>query len=290
MARNLESILKRDRLVVAVALATVAVLAWAWLLAGAGMEMTAAEMTRMAQRDEGRATLRQDAGMDMDLEMDMDMPMPASAASQSGQRWTPAYIALMFTMWWVMMIAMMLPSATPMVLLAATVNRKAAPEESPYGTTANFVLGYLLAWALFSAIAVLAQYLLAAGGLLTDALRSGNRIIAGALLIAAGLWQFTPIKNSCLAHCRSPVTFLTERRRRGHAGAVIMGFEHGAYCLGCCWFLMALLFVGGVMNLYWIVGLAAYVLAEKILPAVQPVMRIVGIALTAWGVVTLVRA
>ena len=113
--------------------------------------------------------------------------------------------------------------------------------------------------------------------------------LAGWLLIAAGLWQFTPIKQSCLRHCRSPVKFLIERRREGNVGALAMGMEHGAYCLGCCWFLMALLFVGGIMNLYWIAGLAVYVLGEKLLPAGQRIRRIAGMGLVFWGIGTIAR-
>ena len=105
----------------------------------------------------------------------------------------------------------------------------------------------------------------------------------GMVLIAAGLFQFTPLKQACLSHCQSPARFLTERRRSGHRGAFKMGLEHGIYCLGCCWFLMTLLFVGGIMNLYWIVGLAAFVAFEKLTPYGGPTSKVAGAALTIWG-------
>ena len=114
-------------------------------------------------------------------------------------------------------------------------------------------------------------------------------MLTGGLLIAAGLRQVTPIKQACLRHCRSPVEFLTRRRRPGNAGALIMGIEHGTFCLGCCWFLMALLFAGGVMNLFWIVGLSLYVLAEKLLPGAEWFSRGTGVMLAVAGMVVLAR-
>ena len=208
-----------------------------YVLLGAGMDMTALDMTRMPR--------------------DMAMPQPD---------WTLSYAALMFAMWWLMMTAMMLPSATPVLLLAAALNRRAAPERRPYGATALFACGYLAAWGGFSVVAVAAQAWLSANGTLSSMLHVGEGALAGGLLLAAGLWQLTPQKRACLRHCRSPVQFLTAHRRKGAAGAFAMGAEHGAHCVACCWLMMALLFVGGIMNLYWIAGLAAYALAEELLP------------------------
>jgi predicted metal-binding membrane protein len=248
MAAGLEAVLRRDRRVVAGSLALVALLAWSWLLAGAGM--------------------------------DMDALVPAP--------WTLGYAALNFFMWWIMMVAMMLPSAAPTVLLAAALNRKAEPGRAPYGASSWFTAGYLAAWALFSLVAVAAQWTLAASGLLSPAMSATSPILAGALLIVAGLWQLTPAKRTCLAHCRSPVHLLTRKRRPGNLGSLVVGAEHGAFCLACCWFLMALLFVGGVMNLFWIVGLALYVLGEKLLPAGQRLGRLAGAGLVVAGVGLLV--
>jgi len=241
---TLEAVVRRDRLVVLTALSTVIALSWAYLLAGAGMGMSAFEMIRMSQ-----------------LEVAGDM---SDMAMMSPAGWTPGYAVLMFFMWWVMMVAMMLPSAAPTILLAAALNRRSTSDRSPYGTAAFFTIGYLLAWFLFSLVATVGQSVLESNGLMTAMMHSNSIALSGGLLIAAGIWQFSPIKQACLHHCRSPVDFITRRRRPGNRGALLMGLEHGTYCLGCCWFLMALLFAGGVMNLYWIAGLAVFVLVEKI--------------------------
>jgi predicted metal-binding membrane protein len=187
-------------------------------------------------------------------------------------------------MWCIMMTAMMLPSATPVLLLAAALNRRVEPERRPYGRTAFFAAGYVFVWTLFSLAAVAAQWGLAQSGALSGMMHASDGRLAGGLLIAAGLWQLTPLKHACLRQCRSPLMVLVQRRRKGNLGALTMGTEHGAYCLGCCWVLMALLFVGGVMNLYWIVGLALYVLAEKLLPAAHRLGRWAGAALVLAGV------
>ena len=262
MSVRLESILKRDRWVVIGGLALVVALAWGYLLAGAGLGMSALDMARMSP----------DEGMQMDV----------SSSAMQPAAWTYGYALLLFLMWWIMMVAMMLPSATPIILLAAALNRKASPDRLPYGASGFFAAGYLLIWALFSVVAVAAQWSLMASGLLSP-LQSTSPALAGGLLVAAGLWQLTPIKQACLRQCRSPVKFLTQRRRKGNAGSLVMGMEHGAYCLGCCWFLMALLLAGGVMNLYWIIGLAVYILGEKLLPFGQRIGRIAGVGLVCWG-------
>lgn len=256
MAAILERALRRDRQVVAGALMLATALAWAYILAGAGMGMTAMEMTRHSM-----------------------MPMPMMEHAE----WDVSYALLMFFMWWLMMIAMMLPSATPMILLATALNRRSQADQVPYGSAAAFTAGYLLAWALFSVIATGTQWWLERMGWITPMMASASDLMAGTVLLVAGSWQFSPWKSACLKHCRSPVQFLTEHRRPGNAGALSMGMHHGLFCLGCCWFLMALLFVGGVMNLYWIVGIAVYVAVEKVLPGGPRIAKIMGAALMAWG-------
>jgi len=252
-------LLKRDRLMVSVCLAVVTLIAADYILAGAGMGMTAVQMT---------------------------VPMQYMGADTGGE-WTPGYTLSIFFMWWVMMIAMMLPSAAPTILLAAALNRRAQVDAQPYGSTAAFTAGYLLAWAAFSLIAVALQYFLQRAGMLSMHLESVNSALTGALLLAAGAWQLSPMKNACLSHCRSPVQFLTRYRKPGTIGALYMGMHHGLYCLGCCWFLMALLFVGGVMNLYWIVGLALFVFIEKVLAPGRQLGKIAGVGLLGWGAVVL---
>lgn len=210
----------------------------------------------------------------------MENPTPA--------RWTPALGLAMGLMWWIMMIAMMLPSAAPAILLAAALRRKSRPERPPYGSTAGFAGGYLAAWTFFSVAATAAQWALDTAGLLTPAMRSSSSTLSGATLVAAGLWQLTPAKRACLRHCRSPAELLTRHRRNGRAGDFRMGVELGAYCLGCCGFLMALLFVGGVMDFAWIAGLTAYVLVEKLLPGGETLARLAGTGLAIWGAVLLI--
>ena len=253
--------LRRDRLIVVIALTTVIIVSWVYILSGAGMGISAIDMTRENLSQDGMAG--------------MAMMTPAV--------WAVDYIVLMIFMWWIMMIAMMLPSATPMILLAAALNRKSKSTHSPFGTTGAFTLGYLLAWAGFSAIAVAAQWALQESALISGMLRSTNAQLSAFLLLAAGVWQFMPWKQACLRHCRSPVEFLTHHRREGNGGALLMGLHHGLYCLGCCWFLMALLFVGGVMNLFWIIGLAAYVWLEKMFAHGERFARILGLILIIWG-------
>lgn len=263
MPVSLESVLKHDRRVVASALLVVIVASWGYLLAGAGMGASALEMTHMT------------SGEHAAMEMGPDLMRIAA--------WSSGYVVLMLLMWWIMMIAMMLPSAAPTILLAAALNRRANAGGAPYGAAAFFTAGYLLAWAFFSVIAVAAQWELQQYGVLSGMLRASSPLLAGGMLIAAALWQVTPLKQACLAHCRSPVRFLTERRRDGNIGALAMGAEHGAYCLGCCWMLMLLLFVGGVMNLYWIIGLAVLVFIEKVTPIGQRASPLIAAGLGAWG-------
>jgi predicted metal-binding membrane protein len=209
----------------------------------------------------------------------MPMPMPPRG---------PAELAPLLAMWWIMMIGMMLPSATPMVLTFATVSRRRRARGRPHVPAALFVAGYLLAWAGFSAVATLAQWGLELAALMSPmdmatTSDAAGRWLGGLLFLAAGLYQLTPMKHACLRACRSPFAFVVNQWREGVGGALRMGVEHGLYCLGCCWILMALLFVGGVMNLAWVAMLAAVVLIEKLLPLGDWMARIGGVALAAYG-------
>jgi predicted metal-binding membrane protein len=261
-----EQVLRRDRQVVVAALVLVAALAWVYTLAGVGMEMNALEMTYSASAA---------------------MMTGDSTTSMSVPQWSVGHASIMLTMWWVMMVAMMLPSAAPTILLAAAINRRSNSNRPPYGPAGFFAAGYLLAWLCFSAVAVAAQWALENGGQLSAAMQVTSAYLTGGLLLAAGLWQLTPIKHACLRHCRSPVDYLIRHRRPGNRGALVTGMGHGTYCLGCCWFLMALLFAGGIMNLYWIVGLALFVLAEKVLARGGWFGRVSGVGLIFAGTATL---
>ena len=249
-------VLRRDRRVAVAALAAVVVLAWGYVLLGAGMDMSAA-MASAA------------------------MPMPMA--------WSPGHAAVMALMWALMMLAMMLPSAAPMILLHATVSRRRDPEHG--GRRAFlFALAYAAVWGGFALAATAVQWGLERVALLTPAMTVGSGLLASLLFLGAGVYQFTPLKRACLRQCRSPLEFLAGHWRSGGSGAFAMGAGHGAYCVGCCWAMMALLFAGGVMNLVWIAGLALLVLAEKLLPGGPVVGRVLGAGLIAWGAVGLVVA
>jgi predicted metal-binding membrane protein len=209
--------------------------------------------------------------------------LTGAGMSMTPMAWSPGYAVLVFVMWWVMMVAMMLPSASPAILLFAGVGRKQAALGKPFVPTFFFLSGYLLVWGLFSLLATAAQWGLQESGRFSMMTGSGTPRLNASILIAAGLWQLTPLKQACLRHCRGPLQFMTRGFRPGVRGALRMGAEHGVYCLGCCWFLMGLLFYGGVMNLYWIAGLAIYVLIEKAMPAGIQISRISGVALLVWG-------
>jgi predicted metal-binding membrane protein len=192
----------------------------------------------------------------------------------------PPVLALI-AMWWVMMAAMMLPSAAPAILLYAHVRRSRGPD-AKIAQPWVFLTGYLGVWLLFSVGAALAQWTMARSGVTAP----GN-LGQSALLLAAGIYQLSPLKSACVDHCRSPAQFISRHWRSGWAGAVRLGLIHGAYCVGCCWLLMALLFVGGMMNLWWIVALTALVTAEKLLPKGEWVQTASGVALIGWGAVRL---
>lgn len=238
---------RRDVLLLLGSIAFLTVLAWAYLL------YLAHDMSAMASS-------------------------PGMAAMPHAWGWTDAAFA--FLMWTVMMVGMMLPSAAPMILLVARAPGAASSH------TALFGLGYVLVWTLFSALATALQgglqaiHLLAPGGLSAP-------LLGGSVLIAIGLYQWSALKERCLEHCQSPLAFLLAHWRPGRAGALRGGLTHGAYCVGCCWMLMGLLFVGGVMNLLWAAGLAVLVLLEKVSPRGRWLARATGVAFTLWGVVML---
>ena len=208
-------------------------------------------------------------------------------AMMSLHTWTAVDFGLMFAMWTIMMVGMMLPSAGPTTLVYAAVARKAAREGTPIAPTAAFVAGYLAMWTLFSLGATFAQWGLEAAALLSPTMVSTSPGLGAALLAGAGLYQLTPFKDACLEHCRSPAHFISEHWRPGTNGALRMGLAHGAYCLGCCWVLMGLLFFGGVMNLLWIAGITLFVLVEKIVPFGASGGRVAGIGMIVAGGVVL---
>ena len=250
----LEAALSRDRLWVLLGLGGAVALAWSWI-----------------------------APMGVDMYGRMDGP----SAWMMTARWDPAYAALMLGMWSVMMLGMMLPSAAAGILLYARVARSDARSGSPVARTYLFAVGYLLAWAAFSLMATTLQWLLGSAALLTPMMESDSHRFSAAVLIAAGIYQWTPLKDVCLRQCRGPAEFLSRHWRRGMSGALRMGFHHGLYCVGCCWVLMLLLFVGGVMNLIWIAAITIFVLLEKLMPGGRTAGRLSGIAMLFAGVAVL---
>jgi predicted metal-binding membrane protein len=220
------------------------------------------------------------------------MPMAPGDFGSVGRsilRMMPASVAdaaLMFLMWAVMMVAMMLPSAAPMIETYARL--VAGRGEHPGLRVWIFAAGYLVAWTLFSGVATAAQLSMQRIGAVTGAM-TATPIVGAALLIMAGAYQLTPLKNACLTRCRTPLGFLMSEWRDGAAGALMMGVRHGAICLGCCSMLMILLFVFGVMNLVWVAALSIFVVLEKLLPGGRLIARVSGVAMLAAGLAILMR-
>lgn len=268
---GIDLILRHERAVLIGGLCAMVALAWVYIWQGAGMGMPALDMTTLS--------------LFPHLQADMMGSMDAT--------W-PVVIA----MWWVMMIAMMTPSATPLVLLYGLVlKRHAVPGKNVYAPSLLLLAGYLAVWLAFSIAAAALEKALEPAGLISGMmLWSRSAWLSASVLAAAGLYQFSPLKQACLVQCRAPARFLTEHWRPGLVGSFMLGVRHGAFCVGCCWMLMALLFVGGVMNLIWIAALTAAVLVEKLLPAgarlgkVSGALllgKVSGALLIAWAVATL---
>jgi predicted metal-binding membrane protein len=186
-------------------------------------------------------------------------------------------------MWIEMMVAMMLPAVAPLVLLFSKVARSRAERGQPYVPTALFISGYFAVWSVFSLGAAIAQWVLHGIALLSPQMTAKSTILCGLLFVGAGLFQFSPLKNVCLNHCRSPLTFLLTEWRNGPTGAFLMGWSHGLFCTACCWLLMLLLFAMGVMNLLWIALLAIFALSERVAPKRWCLAQVSGLVLVAFG-------
>src|SRR5262245_1012706 len=254
----LETVLRRDRLVVGGALAVMAALAWGYVLwLATGMDMSGFRM----------------------IPAGIGIMAPASAP------WQTIEFLFVFAMWAVMMVGMMAPSAAPMILMYARVGRQAVSAGKPFAATGWFAAGYFLTWFGFSLAATFVQWRLEQAALLDSRMASASGVLGGIVLIAAGIYQWTPLKDVCLAQCQSPLQFLMRHGgfRGDVPGCLLLGFRHGSYCIGCCWVLMALLFVGGVMNVLWIALLALLVLLEKLTAVGRSVARAAGVACVAAG-------
>lgn len=221
---------------------------------------------------------------------DMYGPMTGPSAWMMSSTWDAPRLFLLWLMWAVMMAAMMLPSAMPLVLLYGTVQRARVARDASRGGARPSALpvyalaaGYVLVWAGFSVGATVLQRALSAAGIMNAMMEMPGRTAVGVTLLVAGGYQLTPWKATCLRHCRSPLSFVMQHWRRGTAGALRMGLEHGVYCLGCCWALMLLLFAGGVMNLTVIVGLTVLVLVEKVAPFGERTAQALGVLMVGAG-------
>jgi predicted metal-binding membrane protein len=259
----LEVVLRRDRIVVTIALVVLTALAWGYVLwLAVDMDMGGMDMTGFRMIPAG-----------------IGIMAPANAP------WMAIEFAFVFAMWAVMMIAMMTPSAAPMILIYARVGRQELAQEKPFAATGWFVAGYLLMWTGFSLVATAAQWGLERVALLDPMMTSVSNVFGGIVLIAASIYQWTPLKEACLKNCQTPFAFILRHGgfRRDARGSLLFGMRHGAYCVGCCWVLMALLFIGGVMNLLWIAAIAIFVLVEKVVPVGVLISRILGIGFLAAG-------
>ena len=263
MAEAMLTVLRRDRVIVAVALAVLTMLAWAYVLwLAADMDMGGMDMT----------------GFRM-------IPAGLGIMAPATEPWSAVEFGYVFAMWAVMMVGMMTPSAAPMILIYARVGRQAWAQGKPFAATGWFVAGYLLVWINFAAAATVAQWALERAALLDPMMASTSQILGGIVLIAAGLYQWTPFKDTCLSQCQSPLVFIQRQGgfRHDPVGAMLLGVHHGAYCVGCCWVLMALLFVGGIMNVLWIAAISIFVLFEKVVPVGNWLARIAGLGFVAAG-------
>lgn len=259
MNHALEAVLRRDRAFLGTGLVGIVVLAWLYLV-------------RMAS-----------AMSELETHRAVGMAMPQM------QSWGVVDLLLLFLMWAVMMVAMMVPSAAPMILMFSAINRRGLEQRRPLVRTGIFLLGYLVVWTSYSALAALVQWGLHTAALLSPMMVSTSPYLGGGLLMVAGIFQWTPLKEACLTTCRSPLGFLMSEWREGAAGALVMGLRHGGYCVGCCWVLMALLFVAGVMNLAWVAGIATFVLVEKAVPRGKRVSRVAGVFLIVAGVLLMTQ-
>ena len=269
---KLSIVLEKDNLIVYLSIFLIVIITGLYTIFGIGMPMSAIEMTKMS------------GIFSMSSSMEMNMNMGSNNMDMKN-RWSISMAISMFLMWWLMMIAMMTPSAAPTLLLFHNLKKIGSEGKKALSYTYLFLFGYLIIWAIFSLIACIIHKFFDTSSITDAAMMQLKSVqFSGILLITAGVYQFTPLKNACLERCRTPIDFLSSNNRKGAKGSFIMGAHHGLFCLGCCWALMALLFVGGVMNLFWITGLALYVLIEKIIIKARWLDKIMGLILIVFGI------
>jgi predicted metal-binding membrane protein len=260
-ATALEAILRRDRTLIGVAISIIVVVCWAYIA-------SIAEHMRTPV-----------AGID-------DMITPEAA------EWSLGDAASVLVMWSVMMVGMMLPTAARPILLYAYLGRRAAADEPPFTPAIWLALGYALSWIAFSLIATAVQWALESASLLTPTMASKSAALCGALLLLAGLYQVSPLKSACLARCQAPLGFIERQGgfRHDAQGSIALGWRHGLALIGCCWALMALLFISGVMNIVWMAVIGFFLLIEKLLASGPLLSRMSGVALILAGAAVLLQA
>jgi len=256
-SNSLEFLLKKDRIVIICGLFFITLLSWLYMF----------------------YLYNQMVYMDMNA-LFFAMPMTPE--------WTARDFILLFLMWLVMMIAMMTPSVAPLILTFATVNRQRRQQDRPFVNSIYLMVGYFLVWAAFSLGATLLQWLLQQISLLNPEMKTTSKVLGSFILIVTGIFQFTTLKQTCLKYCRTPLGFILNSWKEGKQGALRMGIENGFYCVGCCWMLMVLLFVAGIMNLLWVALIALFVLVEKISPPVKWIPYAAGFVLVVYGVFLLI--
>lgn len=207
----------------------------------------------------------------------------ASAGTGAGTHHSASFL-FVFVMWSVMMVAMMVPSAAPTILMFDTIVKNQAGNESRVSMTTVFIAGYLATWTVYSGFAAMGQLWLQNAALISTAMARSAPIVSGVLLVVAGLFQFSSLKYACLKHCRSPVGFFMSHWQDGQKGALLMGLRSGTYCVGCCWALMVLMFVAGAMNVFWMAVLALFILVEKLIPWGRRFSQTSGVVMIAWGI------
>ncbi|MEO6229813.1 MAG: DUF2182 domain-containing protein [Ferruginibacter sp.] len=254
----LEIVIKKDRLIIISCLVAAAVISWLYII----------------------YLYRQMYPMNMDAFL-FAMPMTA--------HWHFSDFLLLFLMWFIMMVAMMTASVAPLILLFAMINRQKKQQQAPYVPAIYIFTGYYLIWAIFSLLATLLQWALQQLNWLSPDMIITHKIIGGSILIFAGIFQFTSLKHRCLNHCRNPIDFIHTKWKEGKMGAFKMGVQNGTYCLGCCWILMAVLFVAGIMNLLWIALIGIFVLLEKLIPNSNWISYTAGLALCLYGLLVLIN-
>jgi len=257
-SNSLEYLLKRDRLVIISGLIFITLLSWLYII----------------------YLYNQMVYMDMSAFL-FAMPMTPE--------WTATDFVLLFFMWLVMMVAMMTPSVAPLILIFAKVNRQRKQEDRPFVSAVYLMTGYFLVWAIFSLAATSLQWWLQQVSLLNPEMKTTSKILGSIILIMTGIFQFTPLKQTCLKYCRTPLGFVLQHWKGGKTGALKMGIENGFYCVGCCWMLMVLLFVAGIMNLLWVALIALFVLVEKVSPSVKWIPYVAGFVLISYGILLLIR-